>query len=94
MKSRSRIARVHRVANAIGVLLLIAVIAGLVYSEFEKARRPGFLSLGLEECRRQLGQAHSAADSARVDLMIPATGGQKGWLAQRCGVLRRSGSLK
>jgi hypothetical protein len=94
MTFRSRLGWADKGGDVVGLLLVVALIMGLVLWQFEKARRPGFLSPAVEECRVQYKKVHSAADSARIDLLIPATGGQKGWTAQRCGLLRQSGALK
>ena len=86
----------HRdlVGKTIGLLVIVMLVYALIAWTFEQARRPGFLSLGVEECRAEYRHALTSADSARVDARIPATGGQKGWTAQTCGLLRRSGSLR
>jgi hypothetical protein len=74
--------------------LLIAFLAALVAREYYRARRPGFLSAGVAECRAAYQVALTAADSALVDARVPSSGGQKGWTAQRCGFLRHSGALR
>jgi hypothetical protein len=75
------------------IALLIVALVTLCWI-YLPARHPGFLSLGAEECRGDYRQARTAADTARIDLIVPATGGQKGWTAQRCGLLRTSGAVR
>ena len=87
--SRSRVG-----AKTIGVLLVALAIWAIVRWGYGEARYPGFMSPGAEECRARYRLAHTAADSARVDIEIPATGGQKGWTAQRCGLIRERGVLR
>ena len=76
------------------VALLIAFVAALIAWEYYSARRPGFLSEGVAECRTAYQAARNAADSAIIDRRIPSSGGQKGWTAQSCGFLRQSGALR
>lgn len=73
---------------------LVAFLAALVALEYYRARRPGFVSAGVAECKTAYQGARNAADSAMLDQRIPSSGGQKGWTAQSCGFLRQSGALR
>ena len=83
-----------RVGAIVGAILVALLVLSLLWWEYASARHPGLLSLAVEECRVDYGRARTAADSTRVDQLIPATGAQKGWRAQSCGLLRHSGALK
>jgi hypothetical protein len=76
------------------VALLAAGVALAVGYGVRSARQPGFLSLGVAECRRAYGRAASRTDSLVVDARHPAPGPQKDPNAPSCGVLRRTGALQ
>lgn len=71
--------------------LLFAAIAVLL---FQSARRPGFLSSGVPECRVAYERARTANDSAIVDVRHPSSGPQKDPNAPTCGTLRITGQLR
>ena len=84
----------ERLSTAIGIAMVLAFFAGLVAWEYFQARRPGFLSPGVAQCRIAYTNARTPKDNALVDRTVPSTGPQKGWKAQTCGFLRSSGALR
>ena len=92
---RVRSARIRERAQTFVVVvslgLLLAAIAVLL---FQSARRPGFLSAGVPECRVAYERARTASDTAMVDLRHPSSGPQKDPNAPTCGTLRVTGQLR
>jgi hypothetical protein len=72
------------------------VVAGCATWMFWSARDRGLLSPPKAVCREAYGHAHTARDSAVVDLQIPTDGMGRGHIggALSCGVLRLGGELR
>jgi hypothetical protein len=84
-------ARVRCWAAVLGIFILLALLLAFI---FLPARHPGWLNPGADECRHAYARARSAVDTNMIDVMVPATGPQKGTTAAMCGLLRKSGEIR
>ena len=76
------------------LLLAALLLGGYGWYVARSARDPGFLSAGAQECAGLYRAARTAADTARADLVHPATGNQKDPNAPTCGTMRQTGTLR
>lgn len=77
-------------ATVFGIVMIAVVLAAWLYIP---ARHPGRSAAGVE-CIELYRQAHSAADTAKVDARLPFGGGAKQRYAASCGVMRQRGDLQ
>lgn len=69
------------------------VLGGYLWYDYRRSRQPGFMSRGAQECAGLYRRARDRADTARVDLVHPATAEQRDSNAPTCGTMRRAGSV-
>ena len=79
-----------------GLILVIAlavVLGGYLWFDYRRARQPGFMSAGAQECSRLYRRALDRADTARIDLVHPATATRSDSNLPTCGTMRLAGSV-
>ena len=86
-------ARLRRIETVISLALGVPMIAGFIVWQISTSRDPGFAQRPALECRALYASASTPQDTARVDLLHPASADQEDPNLPTCGTLRRLGAL-